>query len=183
MGVIDWQRAMTLILDDRVELVEHYVGRVLRSVSVAYPWPAVVRLRRFSPARTRLRFNRAHVFARDSCRCQYCGERPRVEDLTIDHVIPRAQARGAGVRLPSGRTVPVTCWENVVTACFRCNRRKADRTPEQAGMRLLAAPRVPNSLDVLRMSLQRTPIAAEWREYLPMNSEWRDYWTVELDPA
>jgi hypothetical protein len=87
------------------------------------------------------------------------------------------------VQLASGRTVPVTCWENVVTACESCNGRKANRTPQQAGMRLRSQPRPPSATDLLRMSLRRHAIPEEWVDYLPEGArEWGGYWTAELDP-
>ena len=71
------------------------------------------------------------LFSRDQHTCMYCGNEYMARDLSRDHIIPRAQ-NGAD------------CWENCVTACRRCNHHKADRTPEQAGMELLAVPFAPN---------------------------------------
>ncbi|MGO8753162.1 MAG: HNH endonuclease [Thermoguttaceae bacterium] len=68
-------------------------------------------------------FSRRNVFKRDHFTCQYCGSQPGTEELTVDHVIPRAQGG-------------VSSWTNCVLACVACNKRKADRTPEQAGMKL-----------------------------------------------
>ena len=62
-----------------------------------------------------------NVFKRDHATCQYCGARPGTNELTIDHVLPRAQGG-------------LTTWENCVLACVACNARKANRTPEQVGM-------------------------------------------------
>lgn len=73
----------------------------------------------------------AKLFVRDRCMCAYCGELFRVEDLTREHIVPLAQG---------GRDH----WMNVVTACRSCNHRKANRTPEEAGMKLLYAPYVPS---------------------------------------
>lgn len=72
-------------------------------------------------------FSRRNLFKRDHNMCQYCGLRSGSEDLTIDHVVPRAQGG-------------VSSWENCVLACVACNNRKADRTPEQARMRLRRHP-------------------------------------------
>jgi 5-methylcytosine-specific restriction endonuclease McrA len=72
-------------------------------------------------------FSRRNVAKRDHHTCQYCGAQPGGEEITIDHVIPRSQ----------GGT---SSWTNCVAACLRCNARKADRTPEQAGMRLRKRP-------------------------------------------
>jgi len=75
-------------------------------------------------------FSRRNVQKRDRFTCQYCGRQTCSEDLTIDHVLPRA--RGGE-----------TTWENCVAACVKCNRSKADRTPEQAGLRLRKRPTRP----------------------------------------
>jgi 5-methylcytosine-specific restriction endonuclease McrA len=122
--------------------------------------PSVIQLGSVVPRwKQRVRFCRKNVIVgRDRCICAYCGERYHTEDLTIDHVRPRAQ----------GGT---TCWENVVTACMACNQRKADRTPEQAQMRLGYRPSRPNSLVevIVKMDLREVP------------TEWSDYWSVPLE--
>jgi len=189
LKVVSWQQAVLMVLDEKADLVTEYVGRLVRSASTAMPWPAVIRLRRFVHVSGRLRFNRQNVLARDGYTCGYCGVQPRVKtgrpdlsELTLDHVIPRAQSKNGVVKSKDGRTLSITCWENVISACVDCNMVKADRTPEQAGMRLRKAPRSPTSLDVLRMSITKLHIPAEWQEYLPQGSEWRGYWTEELDP-
>ena len=72
-------------------------------------------------------FSRRNIFKRDRFTCQFCGRQPGSEELTIDHVVPRS--RGG-----------TSTWENCVLACVPCNARKANRTPEQAGMKLRRAP-------------------------------------------
>jgi 5-methylcytosine-specific restriction endonuclease McrA len=72
-------------------------------------------------------FSRRNVFKRDHWTCQYCGAQPGGEELTIDHVMPRSQG---------GQST----WDNCVLSCIDCNKRKADRTPQQAGMKLCKAP-------------------------------------------
>ena len=79
------------------------------------------------------------LFARDAHICLYCGERPTRQQLTRDHVMPVSKG-GADV------------WENVVTACFHCNSRKSNRTPQQAGMPLLAVPYRPSWIEHLILS-------------------------------
>jgi 5-methylcytosine-specific restriction endonuclease McrA len=188
--VITWQRAFSLIVEGRAMLVEAY-DRVLRSVSEEFLWPAVVRLTAYRKLKARVRFNRANVLARDGYTCQYCGAAPRsragrplVDQLTIDHVVPRAQAVSGRVTRSDGKVVSITCWENVVCACETCNLRKADRTPAQAGMPLLrrVLPKAPQPVDVLRMSLYRSVIPTQWKDYLPESAgEWAGYWTDELE--
>ncbi len=186
--VISWERAISLILEDKADLVIGYVGEFIRSVALVFERPAVVRLRRFAELRARARFNRANVLARDDYTCVYCGLRPLTRgkpdlvQLTLDHVVPRAQGRNGRVFLPwAKKSVPITCWENVITACYTCNNRKADRTPAQAGLQLRVPPRAPSPMDLLRMSLTRVPVPREWDDYIPEG--WRGYWTDELDES
>lgn len=174
LKVVDWQTAILLVIDEKAEIVQDYVGKLVRSASRAIPWPAVVRLRKYVSGRTRLRFNRQNVLARDGFQCLYCGVRPTTRagkpdtsELTMDHVVPRAQSRDGFVVTASGARVHVTSWANVVCACTSCNALKADRTPEQAGMKLLRPPRVPGSSDVLLAAVRRVAVPAEWGDYLP----------------
>ena len=189
LKIIDWERAITLLLEETAELIEDYAGRFVRSELLSMPWPAVLRLKKFVRDRARMRFTRANVLARDNYTCGYCGKRPSkkgrpdVEDLTLDHVVPRAQAKNHQVTLPwNKKIVAVTCWENITCACSECNMLKADRTPAQAGMTLKVTPRAPLPGDILRMSLAKRVIPDEWREYLPKDSPWRNYWDGELEP-
>lgn len=187
--VIPWEKAVCLLIDEKVRLVQGYVGKVLHSASKAMEWPAVVALKRYANVTTKVRFNRANLLARDAYTCAYCGITPKgqtgspnLEMLTLDHVVPRAQSKGGMVTLPwNKQKVSVTCWENVVCACADCNSKKADRTPGQAGLKLKSRPRKPNAWDCVRMTLARMRIPEEWKSFVPADSAWRDYWDTELD--
>lgn len=188
LKVVPWKEAVLMVLDGRAELVTGYVDRLVRSASTSMPWPAVIRLQKYVQQAKRLRFNRQNVLARDGYTCAYCGcqpvtkrGKPDLSELTLDHVIPRAQSKNGRVRTSEGSFLSVTCWENVVTACVPCNMKKADRTPGQAGMKLHLKPRTPSSMDVVRMMLTKVEIPAEWEDYLPADSGWRGYWTAELE--
>ena len=91
------------------------------------------------------------LFLRDGQMCMYCGRQYAEHMLTRDHVRPLSQG---------GRD----CWSNVVTACKPCNHAKGARTPEQAGMILLAVPFVPNRAEYLVLSNRR--ILADQMEFL-----------------
>lgn len=187
MKVISWERAVCLVLEEKVDLVESYEGRVVQGPSVRLGWPAVVALRRYIQVRPRVRLSRQNLLARDGYTCQYCGfrpvtarGRPRLEDLNIDHVVPRVQSVEGRVTLPwSGRAVGLTSWENLVCACLGCNHAKGGRTPAQAGMALRALPRAPSHWDAVLLPFTRQPIPAEWKEYVPR--DWSDYWSADLD--
>ena len=159
--VVSWQRAITLLTLGKVEVLEEY-DRSIRSPTLVIKMPAVVRLlRMFRRNKQPVKFSRVNIYARDRYRCQYCGIKLAIADLTYDHVVPRARG---------GRTV----WENIVTACVPCNARKSDRTPEQAGMRLLATPARPTWVPVMTLRLSMRSVPDAWQDYL--------YWTGELGP-
>jgi hypothetical protein len=86
--------------------------------------------------------NNPALFKRDSHLCLYCGLSFRPCDLSRDHVTPIIQG---------GRDI----WNNVVTACRRCNNHKAGHTPEQAGMELLAVPFVPTHAEYIYLQGRR----------------------------
>jgi 5-methylcytosine-specific restriction endonuclease McrA len=160
--ILDWQRAMTLWCQGKVEIIEEH-DREVRAVSFTFKLPAVVRLLRFVRVRIKrdyVPFTRGNIYARDNYTCQYCGGSFDSEDLTFDHVVPSAQG---------GRRT----WDNIVTACIECNRAKGARTPAEAGLTLIRAPHKPTSTPLLRVTvgLRKTPDS--WRNYL--------YWNAELE--
>ncbi len=141
-------RAVLLVLDTKAELV-HSTDRVFHSARVAVPEPSVVRLVRYVsvPRQYRVAVNRRTVFARDGSRCQYCGAAAE----NLDHVVPRSRGGEHS-------------WENVVASCRRCNSRKEDRTPREAGMRLWRAPAAPrHRIQLLAMC---GGASADWHTYL-----------------
>ena len=127
--------------------------------------PRVILLTAFDRIPKRhVRFSRINVYGRDRSTCQYCGRRfPRTE-LNLDHVVPRSKG---------GRTT----WQNVVCSCLDCNRRKGGRTPQQAGMRLIAPPRRPRWTPMVGVLAGRRGYP-EWRPYLSIVDA--SYWNAEL---
>jgi 5-methylcytosine-specific restriction endonuclease McrA len=152
LSVVSTQRATCLVLAEKADIVEDD-GRVIRSASLTVPSPSVIRLRYMVkvPFVRRSALSRRAVFARDDYRCQYCGNRAD----SIDHVLPRS--RGG----------PHT-WENVAAACRPCNLNKRDRTPDEAGMRLLRPCRAPRATAWVVVSVSGIP--ETWRPYLPVAS-------------
>ena len=152
---VGWQRAMKLWLTGRVEVLEEYENRLVRTVSRVFQMPAVVRLVNVLRGRRRHRvtFCKRNVYARDKGRCQYCGKAVPLREATLDHVLPRSRG---------GRTT----WQNVAIACLRCNQRKAARTPDEANMQLLLEPIIPRSLPLPRELTWRTEMPDIWQPYL-----------------
>ena len=164
---VSWQRAINLLFLGKVEVVEEYEDRLVRSVTFAVKMPSVIRFLRAVRNRKRaIKFSRENVYARDHGKCQYCAERVSRQDATYDHVVPRAQG---------GHTT----WENVVICCFGCNQRKGGRTPPQAGMALLSTPVKPKKLpETFHLTFTYEPgMPLSWRKFL------RDvaYWHGELE--
>lgn len=194
LEIINWKKAMSLLFREKVRVVEEYPGREIHTPSQTFALPAVIVKNKYVNNRKKIRFSRKNILARDLYTCQYCGAQPRnkktrtpiIEELTIDHIVPRAQSRDGWVCLPwsEGKRVRVTSWENIATACQPCNSRKADSTLKSSGLVLKKHPRNPTTMDVVWMSLLRYKIPEEWKMYLPEGAlEWKDYWDVELDPS
>ena len=111
-----------------------------------------------------IRFSRINLMARDAFQCQYCGGKPVRNELNLDHVVPRALG---------GRST----WENVVTSCLDCNRRKGGRTPRQAHMKLKKKPERPRWTPLMNLMFGSARYE-EWRPFLSIVDV--SYWNAEL---
>jgi 5-methylcytosine-specific restriction endonuclease McrA len=155
LGTINVARAICLVIREAVFVEEYDADHILRSVKASFRVPSVVRLRAYVNVRKRRRASgakRLRVYVRDRFTCQYCGKRKAADELTLDHITPRAQG---------GESTP----ENLVTACAPCNGRKADRTPDQARMPLLT------SQHELNVGLDHVMLC----HYAESNPGWRRY--------
>lgn len=148
------RRAIVLILRGKAEVVENSRGEI-HSINRVFQIPSVIRLAYMvhRPHHQR-KLTKVEVFNRDHFICQYCGR--QVKEITLDHVIPR-QWGGEHT------------WENVVSACIPCNRRKGGRTPGEAGMKLLRRPGVPRN-DGFYVPYHILDSHDEWRKYLPLQA-------------
>jgi 5-methylcytosine-specific restriction endonuclease McrA len=157
-----WQETIKAIFLDRVLPLCHY-DRVIRSPSEVHRLPSVVALKQYIPQNRRPPFTRFNVFLRDCFSCQYCGAAHHTSELTFDHLIPRSRG---------GRT----SWDNVVTACTRCNLTKGSRLPRECGMRPLSRPTVPTMYELQECGRAFPPnfLHESWRDFL--------YWDSELEP-
>jgi len=193
--IVSWQQAVDLWMKGKAVIVECYdtlikAGRRatelpehiqrdlikiydddLESWQSAMYMPAVIRMVDFIKPAKRFSiykpFNRLNIWLRDGGRCQYCGCKVAKNSFEYEHVIP--QSRGGK-----------SSWTNIVCSCHACNNKKRDRTPEEAGMKLLRKPFAPitansyseNVVQKFR-SLKGTTSIQEWRNYV--------YWEVELE--
>ena len=133
----------------------------IQAVSLRLRVPEVISLVKFDrlPS-THVAFNRRNIFKRDRHTCQYCGERPAPDELTIDHIMPRSQGG-------------LSSWTNCVLACMDCNHRKANRTPDQAGLRLRRIPIHPSWNPIYWRNSKRID---SWQKFIS-----DAYWNAELD--
>jgi len=187
LRVISAKRAFSLLARDLAEVIHVESGQYLsydfeswaelsalreQFAHDHYDWVRTVRLEIAVPKVIRLfgydrvpqqqvKLNRRNLFARDRNQCQYCGHRFPTSELSIDHVLPRAQGGG-------------DTWENLVCSCVRCNARKGGRTPDQARMSLVRKPVRPrrNPMITLRLGNEKY---ASWKAFLD-----NAYWSVEL---
>ena len=124
----------------------------IRTVSLSIRVPELIVLTSYSGVPNLLApFSRRNLYRRDRGMCQYCGSRPGHSDLSIDHVVPRSQG---------GRTD----WRNCVLSCQRCNRKKRNRTPLQASMRLSTQPEAPRWSPVFELAGEE--LLPSWSRFL-----------------
>ncbi len=150
------RRALVLIYQGKAAMLEDGNGFV-HAATRTLPLPSVLRLEYMirRPRRRGRKMTRFEIFNRDGHKCQYCGKQTR--QLTLDHIIPRFRG---------GQHT----WENVVSACVPCNRRKAGRTPQEAGMKLLSIPRPPAPGSLFSIPHHYLDSQNCWQKYLPLNN-------------
>jgi 5-methylcytosine-specific restriction endonuclease McrA len=149
LNITGWRRAVILMLKGKAEQIEHNGKYLYRD----FPLPTVIRLRQYVKVPYReIPLTRRNILNRDNHSCQYCGYTG--SDLTLDHVIPRS--RGG-----------IDSWENLTTACMRCNVKKGSRSPKEANLFLCNQPRRPHSsLHYEAASQINNGTHAEWRKYV-----------------
>jgi len=159
--IVDPADYQTYDWNDWIELQPAEGEHVIRTQKLKLRVPEVVIMTRYDRVPSYVvTFSRRNLFKRDGYTCQYCGCRPGSEELTIDHVTPRSQGG-------------VSSWDNCVLACVKCNSRKADRTPAQAGMPLAKKPYRPAWRP---MFAARGVRIDSWTRFL--SEAW---WNVELE--
>lgn len=146
--IVTWQKAMSLIIQESARpldrdfitydlsdwfefsnLYDNYPK--IHTVRYNICIPEIIVLKQYDQLPVRdVKYSRQTLFQRDKFKCAYCGKKFDKKSLTVDHITPRSHGGHSN-------------WSNTVSSCSECNRKKADRTPEQAGMKLLIKPRKP----------------------------------------
>lgn len=149
ISVCTVQRAFLLVYLKKAELIKANHTHSLNTVSEKYPMPSVIKLGKYVNVPYKgVVLSKENVFKRDAFQCQYCGSQ---KDLTLDHIIPKAKG---------GKT----SWNNLVTACRRCNALKGDNSLEEAGFRLNTSPGKPSYIMFLKELSARA--YEEWKPFL-----------------
>ena len=132
IGVINGTEALVMCIIGKARTIETY-DKVIRSTSQVFKIPSVIVLCRVIKFKFQT-FNcsRKSIFARDEHTCQYCRASFGDKELTLDHVLPKS--RGGE-----------KTWTNLVAACKKCNQKKGNKTPEEAGMLLIKKPVQPKN--------------------------------------
>lgn len=147
-----------------LELSQYAKTDIIRTPTRQVAVPQVIKLNGYSgfPPR-QVKLTRRNIYLRDDMRCQYCGKRPPMQELTIDHIVPRS--RGG-----------TTTWTNVTLACARCNRLKANKLPDECGLKPLKRPVAPKWISCARNWLPGADKAAPlWQKFID-----NAYWNVSL---
>ncbi len=144
------KRAINLVILGKAEVVENRNGEKIRSVTISFYVPSVLRLKYYiNIKRKDIALTKKNIIRRDGHQCQYCGTASGI--MTTDHVIPKTLGGGDS-------------WENLVCACVKCNNKKGGRTLEEAKMRLLKKAKKPHYFTFIINALGQPD--ERWRPYL-----------------
>ena len=137
-------------------MIEYYKKHTVKSAGgIEYMLPAVAVSPRYIK-RVKIPLRKKNIIIRDNSTCQYCGHRLGVNSVTIDHVKPKSKFKNKS---------QAHTWDNVVVCCSKCNTKKGDKTPKEAGMKLLKEPQEPNTSIFFFIS-DTSNIPEEWSMYV-----------------
>lgn len=157
--------AITLQVLNKAEAIKVDDSQRIRSQYLSLPLPRVIMLFNFHKIpRKRVIHSRLNIIYRDDMRCQYCGKRFSIENLTVDHVIPLSRWH----EVPHSDSIKPNAWENQVTACKVCNAHKGNKLLRECGMHLIRNPFEPKYMPYLVISRQKADRYG-WIEFLNYN--------------
>ncbi len=149
LAICSVQRAFLLIYLQKADMVKANDTLTFHTVRDTFSMPSVIKLNRYVNVPYKgVALTRENVFKRDGFKCGYCGT---TKELTLDHLIPKSKGGKSS-------------WNNLVTACKRCNSRKGDYSPENAGLKLTFRPYRPSYIMFLKLISGNC--LAEWGPYL-----------------
>lgn len=170
--IISWKQAMILNYKNKskdhsiIDILEYYKDMYIAGADdKKYSVPAIIRIKKYiNIYGLKINFSRKNLFIRDKFSCQYCGKHLIGTQLTYDHVIPKSRYKPFYKKC--------TNWSNVVTSCKKCNTKKGNKTPDEAGMCLINQPLRPSySIEYLPIYLEVVNISEDstyrcWKPYI-----------------
>ena len=170
--IISWKQAMVLDYKNKsknhsiIDILEYYENMYVAGTDEKkYSVPAIMRIKKYiNIYKHKINFSRKNLFIRDKFSCQYCGKQLIGTQLTYDHVIPKSRYKPFYKKS--------TSWSNIVTSCRKCNIKKGNKTPDEAGMKLINKPLRPfYSVEYLPMYLEVVSISEDstyhcWKPYI-----------------
>ena len=158
-----WQETIKAVFLDRVNIVAEY-DISINSTSFSMKLPSVISLKKFIPIKKNIPFTRFNLFLRDRFKCQYCNKKFKASELTFDHVVSRSRGGKSN-------------WNNVVSACFKCNNKKGSLSCHEAKMKLVKSPQKPTQFDLKEAGKKFPPnyLHHTWNDFL--------YWDTVLDKS
>lgn len=150
--VIPWEKAFYLICKEKADVIEWYPLEYVRSTHKRHQVPSVIRVNVVLDKNKTAKFCRDNVYIRDDYTCQYCGAFGEEIELTFDHVTPRSKGGG-------------THWENIVTACGMCNRKKGSKSLAESKMSLISIPCAPKWTPRTSLKVKRDD-PESWQNYI-----------------
>ncbi len=183
--IASWEKAMSLLFQDSAEALDENLqtykfkdwaelsalmkdspNGFVHTPTLKLSIPDVIKLTKYDRLPVaQVKFCRASIYSHYGHRCSYCGKTFKFSELNLDHVVP--SSRGGK-----------TNWSNIVTSCVPCNTKKANRTPDEAGMKLLVTPSEPKWLGYKTLLEVKLPVKVKssWQQFLD-----RAYWEMELE--
>lgn len=153
LSFITERKAFKLLFKDKVDVISSWQDIIVWG-NDKINHPSVLRLKNHVRRNYfNSNFSRKALVKRDKSTCQFCGEKLTASQITIDHVLPKSHGG-------------ITSFTNCVVCCHTCNNKKADRTPEQAGMVLLKKPTHPSFSARYNISDPQEYWHPEWDDFL-----------------
>ncbi len=167
INITHWKKALKLCLLGKANIIERRVEKLIRSEKIDMYVPSIIQILNMDFFHKLnyvniFPFNRRNVYLRDDGICMYCSKKVSLSNFTFDHVVPKSFG---------GKTN----WKNIVVCCAKCNRKKRNRTPKQANMKLIKYPTIPK----LNKKVASLVIKKIGREEFDEDA-WKGYWDVTL---
>ncbi len=158
INICNTKRAIIMILKG-IAVAEENTHKFFHSPSFKIPVPSVIRINRYVRIKYQvISFTRKNIFLRDNFTCYYCNKIFKSRELTLDHVLPKSKGGWNN-------------WDNIVTACVHCNKKKGNRTPEEANMKLRKKPKAPTIPIYLQIMRNLSVSGGQWNKYLFMDTQ------------